>query len=80
MLQTLRIEQPLHFMSVVFEMPAEKAPQLGFLQVMHIHLVASWSMTFSMFSREITVDGRGIGPQCFQMKLFSCASRVSVEE
>jgi len=28
-------------------MPAEHVPQVGFLQMMHIHLVASCSMTFS---------------------------------
>jgi len=42
-------------------MPAEHVPQLGFLQVRCIHLVASCSMTFIMFSREISVDRRGIG-------------------
>jgi len=33
-------------------MPAEHVPQLSFLQVMHIHLVASCSMTFSRFSKK----------------------------
>jgi len=42
-------------------MPAENVPLVGFMQVMHVHLAASCSMTFSMFSREISIDGRGIG-------------------
>jgi len=65
-LQTWGIEHPLHFMQVIFEMPAEHVTQVGFLHVMHIHLVASCSMTFSMFLREISVDGRGIGLNIFK--------------
>jgi len=60
-------------------MPAEHLTQVGFLQVMHIHLVASCSMTFSRFSRAIPVDGRGIGLNIFK-KLFLFVRRVSVEE
>jgi len=47
-------------------MPVEHVPQTGFLQVMHIHLVVSCSMAFSMFSREISVDGRGIDLNIFK--------------
>jgi len=42
-------------------MPAEHLVQFGFLQVMYIHFAASCSMTVSMFSRLISVDGRGTG-------------------
>jgi len=47
-------------------MPAEHVPHVGFLQVTHIHLVASCSMTFFMLSMEISVDGRGIGRNIFK--------------
>jgi len=51
-------------------MPAEHVPQVGFLQVTHIHLVASCSMTFPMFWREISVDERGIGLNIFKWNFF----------
>jgi len=40
-------------------MPAEHVPQVGFLQVMHVHLVASCSMTFSVFRgrSQLTEEG-----------------------
>ena len=42
-------------------MTTEHVPQIGFLQVKHIHLVVCGSMTFSVFSRKISIDGGGIG-------------------
>jgi len=45
-------------------MPTEHVPQVGFLQVMHI--VASCTTRFSMFSREISVDRRRNGHNIFK--------------
>ena len=72
------IDHPLHFMYAIFEIPAEHGPQGGFLQVMHIYLAASCSMTFSVFSREISVDGR-IGLNILST-IFSCTRHASGEE
>jgi len=41
----------LNFRQVIFEIPAEHVPQVGFLQMLHIQTVASSSMTFSTISR-----------------------------
>jgi len=50
-------------------MPGEHV-QVGFLQVVHVHLVTYCSMTFSMFSRDISVDGRGIGLNILNSNFF----------
>ena len=51
-------------------MPAEHVPQVDFVQVMLIHLLPSCSMTFSMFSSEISVHWRGIGRDIFKWNIF----------
>jgi len=76
-LHTWRIEDTLHFTQVLFEIPAEHVLQVGFLQVMHTRLFASCTMAFFMFSREISVYGRAIGPNIFKWDFFMRTSCIS---